>query len=132
MRCARFPTRRIADTDPQFGVEAALADYDAVFNSIVDSQHNHRALNNIFFGGGTRILIQDLDTFKERNRQGNSDRHGIHLPPQYGLRPQQRAGQLVPQRLGHELRSPIPAAFVARRRHRNTTVSPVRMASPDK
>ncbi len=54
----------IADTDPQFGVEAALAQYDAVFNSTVDSQHNHRALNNIFFGGGTRILMQDLDTFK--------------------------------------------------------------------
>jgi hypothetical protein len=54
----------IADTDPRYGVEAALSDYDAVFNSSVDSQHNHRALNNIFFGGGTRILIQDLDTFK--------------------------------------------------------------------
>jgi outer membrane protein TolC len=55
----------IADTDPRYGVESALADYDAVFNASVDSQHNHRALNNIFFGGGTRILVQDLDTFKE-------------------------------------------------------------------
>ena len=55
----------IVDTDPRFGVESALSDYDAVFNSSVDSQHNHRAVNNIFFGGGTRILIQDLDTFKE-------------------------------------------------------------------
>lgn len=55
----------IIDTDPRFGVESALSDYDAVFNASVDSQHNHRALNNIFFGGGTRILIQDLDTFKE-------------------------------------------------------------------
>ena len=54
----------IIDTDPRFGVEAALSEYDAVFNSSVDSQHNHRALNNIFFGGGTRILVQDLDTFK--------------------------------------------------------------------
>jgi hypothetical protein len=54
----------IVDTDPRYGVEAALSDFDAVFNSTVDSQHNDRLLNNVFFGGGTRDLRQDLDTFK--------------------------------------------------------------------
>ena len=66
----RFPDRAptimgpsIAETDPQYGVDAALSQYDAVFNFKYDAQHNDRLLNNIFFGGGTRDLKQDLDTF---------------------------------------------------------------------
>ena len=66
----RFPDRAptimgpsIAETDPQYGVDAALSQYDAVFNYKYDAQHNDRLLNNVFFGGGTRDLKQDLDTF---------------------------------------------------------------------
>jgi hypothetical protein len=54
----------IAETDPRFGVEAALSDFDARLQSSVFWEKNHRALNNEFFGGGTRILFQDASVFQ--------------------------------------------------------------------
>ncbi len=56
----------ITDTDPRYGVEAALSEFDAVFSSRVDYQRNDRLLNNVFFGGGTRNLLQDIDTFQSQ------------------------------------------------------------------
>ncbi len=53
----------IIDTDPKYGVEAALSEFDATFNSRFDYQFNHRFVNNVFFGGGTRELMQDTDIF---------------------------------------------------------------------
>jgi hypothetical protein len=50
----------IRETDPLFGVEAALAEFDAVFSGRAFFEKNDRALNNVFFGGGTRLLTQDL------------------------------------------------------------------------
>jgi outer membrane protein TolC len=54
----------IAETDPRFGMEAALSDFDAQWRSSVFWEKNHRALNNEFFGGGTRILFQDASVFQ--------------------------------------------------------------------
>jgi outer membrane protein TolC len=54
----------IAETDPQFGIEAALSEFDAQFLTSVFWEKNDRALNNEFFGGGTRILQQDLGVFQ--------------------------------------------------------------------
>lgn len=54
----------ITETDPRFGVEAALSDFDAQFISSVFWESNDRALNNEFFGGGTRILLQDAGVFQ--------------------------------------------------------------------
>jgi hypothetical protein len=54
----------IAESDPRFGVEAALSEFDAQFQSSVFWEKNHRALNNEFFGGGTRILFQDASVFQ--------------------------------------------------------------------
>ena len=54
----------IAETDPRFGMEAALSDFDAQLQSSVFWEKNHRALNNEFFGGGTRILFQDASVFQ--------------------------------------------------------------------
>jgi outer membrane protein TolC len=54
----------IIDTDPKSGVEAALSEFDATFNSRVDYQRNNRFINNVFFGGGTRDLVQDTDVFR--------------------------------------------------------------------
>jgi hypothetical protein len=53
----------IIDTDPKYGVEAALSEFDATLNSRFDYQFNHRFVNNVFFGGGTRELMQDTDVF---------------------------------------------------------------------
>ena len=49
----------ISETDPGFGVEAALSEFDAQFSTSLFNEKNDRALNNEFFGGGTRILTQD-------------------------------------------------------------------------
>ncbi|MEX2092158.1 MAG: TolC family protein [Pirellulales bacterium] len=54
----------IAETDPRFGMEAALSDFDAQWQSSLFWEKNHRALNNEFFGGGTRILFQDASVFQ--------------------------------------------------------------------
>ncbi len=51
----------ITESDPRFGVEAALSQFDAVASASEYAQKNDRALNNVFFGGGTRLLQQDAD-----------------------------------------------------------------------
>ncbi len=48
----------IAETDPRFGIQAALSAFDTSFAASVFHQNNDRALNNQFFGGGTRLLQQ--------------------------------------------------------------------------
>ena len=50
----------LVETDGRFGVEAALSAFDAQFNTNLSVEHNDRALNNVFFGGGTRLLNQDF------------------------------------------------------------------------
>lgn len=54
----------IQDTDPRFGVDAALSAFDAEFATSTFWEKNDRALNNSFFGGGTRLLQQDLGVFQ--------------------------------------------------------------------
>lgn len=52
------------ETDPRTGVEAALSAFDAQFLMSSFWEKNHRALNNQFFGGGTRKLYQDAGVFQ--------------------------------------------------------------------
>ena len=54
----------LAETDPRFGIEAALSDFDAQFLTSTFWEKNDRALNNEFFGGGTRLLQQDVGVFQ--------------------------------------------------------------------
>ncbi|NOZ39166.1 MAG: TolC family protein [Planctomycetes bacterium] len=49
----------LQETDPQFGIDAALSAFDAQFSSSIFGEKNDRAINNEFFGGGTRLLQQD-------------------------------------------------------------------------
>lgn len=49
----------IRETDPRFGLQAALSAFDTSFGASVFHQNNDRALNNVFFGGGTRLLTQE-------------------------------------------------------------------------
>ena len=53
----------IQETDPRFGVDAALSAFDASFEAGAFFENNDRALNNVFFGGGTRLLKQDLHEY---------------------------------------------------------------------
>src|SRR4029078_516904 len=54
----------VAETDPRFGIEAALSEFDAPFRTITFWEKNERALNNVFVGGGTRLLQQDAGVFQ--------------------------------------------------------------------
>jgi outer membrane protein TolC len=54
----------IAETNPQFGTEAALSAFDAQFSTSTFWEKNDRLLNNEFFGGGTRNLQQDDAVFQ--------------------------------------------------------------------
>jgi len=54
----------IQETDPRFGVEGALSAFDAHISTTAFFEKNDRALNNTFFGGGTRLLTQDTAVFQ--------------------------------------------------------------------
>lgn len=47
-------------TDPFFGVEAALSQFDANINSQFSYANNDRVFNNVTLGGGAQVLQQDL------------------------------------------------------------------------
>src|SRR5262249_17262246 len=50
--------------DARFGVEATLSHFDTQLTSNGYFQKNNRALNNVFFGGGTRLLQQDANIYQ--------------------------------------------------------------------
>ena len=54
----------IQASDPRFGAEAALSAFDAQFSTSAFFENNDRQLNNTFFGGGTRILQQDVNDYQ--------------------------------------------------------------------
>lgn len=56
----------VQESDPRFGVEGALAAFDATYASTAYFEKNDRVLNNIFFGGGTRQLQQDAYVFQNQ------------------------------------------------------------------
>ena len=53
----------LAQTNPQFGVEGALAAYDAQFYAFGKWQNNDRRFNNVFFGGGSTAFKQDTHDY---------------------------------------------------------------------
>lgn len=53
----------IQASDPRFGMEGALAAFDAQLSTSLFAYHNNRAFNNLFLGGGTFLFNQDLDNF---------------------------------------------------------------------
>ena len=59
-RSKRTGIPAVVETDPRFGIDAALSAFDAQLSASVFGEKNDRALNNEFFGGGTRLLDQDL------------------------------------------------------------------------
>lgn len=59
----KFSPSAIA-SDPRYGIESALSAFDPRFSFSGDWEKNHRAFNNIFFGGGTRLFRQDLNVYQ--------------------------------------------------------------------
>lgn len=56
----------MVETDPRFGMDQALAAFDAQFTTSLFYEDNHRAFNNVFFGGGTRVLKQEAIVFQSQ------------------------------------------------------------------
>ena len=56
----------LQETDPRFGIDAALSAFDAQYTTSIFGEKNDKALNNEFFGGGTRLLNQDAAVFQSQ------------------------------------------------------------------
>jgi outer membrane protein TolC len=56
----------IVETDPVTGIESALSAFDAQWTSSLFSEKNDRAINNEFFGGGTRLLGQHVGALQSQ------------------------------------------------------------------
>ncbi len=54
---------RLQETDPRFGMEAALSAFDAQLRASAMFQNNDRLYNNAFFSGGTSAFRQDLNDY---------------------------------------------------------------------
>ncbi|MEM7782610.1 MAG: TolC family protein [Planctomycetota bacterium] len=52
----------ITRTDPVFGVEAALSQFDALMNGSLNHANNDNVFNNATLGGGATEVLQDLTT----------------------------------------------------------------------
>ena len=52
----------IQATDPIFGVEAALAEFDANLSASINHANNDDVFNNSILGGGATEVVQDLTT----------------------------------------------------------------------
>lgn len=50
----------LQQTDPQFGMDAALSQFDATLSASSTFSNNDRIFNNAFFAGGTTAFQQDL------------------------------------------------------------------------
>lgn len=53
----------LQQTDPRFGMEAALSAFDAQLDANAYVRDNHRMYNNEFFGGGTNFFQQDANDY---------------------------------------------------------------------
>ncbi|TWU23419.1 Outer membrane efflux protein [Novipirellula galeiformis] len=54
----------LRETDPRFGVDAALSAFDAQLNALAVFENNDRAVNNRFLGGGANLIKQDLGNYR--------------------------------------------------------------------
>jgi outer membrane protein TolC len=59
----------IIETDPRFGVDAALSAFDAQLSAGASFEKNDRAFNNAISGLGTQIFKQDLNTYNAELRK---------------------------------------------------------------
>ncbi len=58
--------RAITASDPFFGPQAALAEFDSAVSASVMSQNNDRVFNNVVVGGGAQELVQDVVEMNSR------------------------------------------------------------------
>jgi outer membrane protein TolC len=75
----------IVETDPRFGIQGALSAFDATFTTNTNYENNDRALNNVFFGGGTRLLTQNFGVFQAQlaKTAGTGTQYAVRNYTQY-------------------------------------------------
>ncbi len=86
----------ISASDPFFGPQAALAQFDSVLNASLTSANNDRVFNNVVLGGNAQELVQDLASanasIQRRSMTGATfDIGGLH-----GYDANNRTGNLFP------------------------------------
>lgn len=59
----------VIETDPRFGVDAALSAFDAQLSAGASFEKNDRAFNNVIAGLGTQQFQQDLNTYNVELRK---------------------------------------------------------------
>jgi outer membrane protein TolC len=59
-------TAAVTQTDPRFGIEGALSQFDTQFNFTSNFEKNDRAINNLFSAGGisARTFKQDVNVYR--------------------------------------------------------------------
>ena len=66
----------ITSSDPFFGPQAALAEFDSVLSAGITSQNNDRVFNNATLGGDVQELVQDFTTatagLRKRSQYGTT------------------------------------------------------------
>lgn len=55
---------QLQETDPRFGMEAALSAFDAQLSASAAFHNNDRIFNNSFFAGGATAFVQDLHDYE--------------------------------------------------------------------
>jgi hypothetical protein len=55
---------QLQESDPQFGMESALSEFDARLSASAMFNNNDRIFNNAFFSGGTSNFQQDLNDYE--------------------------------------------------------------------
>ena len=101
----------VVETDPRFGVDAALSAFDAELTASAFGEKNDRALNNEFFGGGTRILTQDAAVMQaqlaKRNALGTQFAMRHYVDYDANNAPSNRFPSVWNTRLETEFRHPL-------------------------
>jgi hypothetical protein len=104
----------LAETDPRFGPEAALSEFDAILAAGLIFEKNDRAFNNVIAGQGANLFQQDAHTYNLELRKRTAAGTGLavrkridydsnNTPPQFRLDP----NAPWTMRLEGEIRQPL-------------------------
>ncbi|MGV3486573.1 MAG: TolC family protein [Planctomycetaceae bacterium] len=86
----------ITASDPFFGPQAALAEFDSVLAAGLNTANNDRVFNNVVVGGNAQELVQDLATANASVQRRTSNGALFDLRGLNGYDANNRAGNLFP------------------------------------
>jgi outer membrane protein TolC len=86
----------IAATDPFFGPQAALAEFDTNLSASINTQNNDRVFNNTTLGGDVQELVQDLVSMNTGAQRRTRSGALLELNGTTGYDNNNRAGNIFP------------------------------------